>query len=526
MSAILLPNGRRGAAKPGSLALSPPELVTTMLTEGRRRLLSLTAVFAIIAVATLLGGMFLLPYKYQSSTSILVQGSDIIAPLLEGRAVPTQVTDRAGIARQVVYSRKVLEGAMEAGGWTRENLSPAERESLLESIRNRTMIRSPRDNLIEITFADSDPDRTYEVTKRLADLFIEESLETKERESREAYEFINQQVEDYHQKLTDAESNLMAYRSANPDAQPGSATDSSTRISTLRGQVEQTRMALMEQRSRSQALQDQLTGEAAVTAVQTRESLYRTQLLELQGQLDGLLLQYTEKHPDVVRIRHQMADIQVALQNEARNPQATQDTGFGNTRLNPMYQELRSRLAESNRDASATASRLAASQEMLDGELDRSRRIAASESTLAELTRDYEVNREIYQDLLRRRENARVSMRLDAEQRGLTMRIQDPAERPVRPTGLRLMHLALAGLLLAVAVPLGLLFLQARFDPRLRVGRQVAAASALPLLTVIPAYRTAADTRAWRAKAAFSALLVAGVIAVYAIAYAIKQMGA
>ena len=52
---------------------------------------------------------------------------------------------------------------------------------------------------------------------------------------------------------------------------------------------------------------------------------------------------------------------------------------------------------------------------MLNSELDRSRRIAASESALAELTRDYEVNRDIYQDLLKRRENARVSMNLDEE---------------------------------------------------------------------------------------------------------------
>ena len=43
---------------------------------------------------------------------------------------------------------------------------------------------------------------------------------------------------------------------------------------------------------------------------------------------------------------------------------------------------------------------------------------ALTESALAELTRDYEVNRDIYQDMLRRRENARVSMELDRERRG------------------------------------------------------------------------------------------------------------
>src|SRR3546814_6719110 len=91
-------------------------------------------------------------------------------------------------------------------------------------------------------------------------------------------------------------------------------------------------------------------------------------------------------------------------------------------------------------------------------EIERSGRIAASESSLAELTRDYEVNRDLYQDLLKRRENARVSMNLDAERRGLSFRIQEPATVPLRPSGLRLLHVAGAGLVFAVVAPLALLF--------------------------------------------------------------------
>ena len=45
---------------------------------------------------------------------------------------------------------------------------------------------------------------------------------TKSRESREAYEFIEKQVQEYHRKLTDAENNLQDYRSRNADAQYGS----------------------------------------------------------------------------------------------------------------------------------------------------------------------------------------------------------------------------------------------------------------------------------------------------------------
>src|SRR3546814_4245213 len=53
---------------------------------------------------------------------------------------------------------------------------------------------------------------------------------------------------------------------------------------------------------------------------------------------------------------------------------------------------------------------------------------ADSEAVTAELTRDYTVNRDVYQDLLKRRESARVSMNLDADQDGPSFAVQNPAE--------------------------------------------------------------------------------------------------
>ena len=528
MGASALSMRRPGAAAARHDTLPPLELAALLLREARRYRVVLATIFGVIALLVLLAGLFVLPQKYTSATTILAQESDIIQPLLEGRAVSTEVTDRAGIARQVVYGRKVMQGVLEAGGWMASRPTPVEQERLIEEIQGNTRITAPRENLVEITYSDSDPERTFRVTQRLADLFIEESLATKERESREAYEFISKQVGDYHAKLIEAEDNLQAYRSANADAQPGSATDVTTRISALRTQVEQSRMQLMEQRSSESALASQLSGESAVTAVQTRESVYRAQLLDLQGQLDSLLLNYTEQHPDVVRIRHQMADIQTAMRQASERRDGPGENGaLGDARLNPLYQELRSRLSETRREMAATQSRMAASQSLLDEELGRSRRIAASESTLAELTRDYEVNRDIYQDLLRRRENARVSMELDREKRGLTLRIQDPAAMPLRPSGLRLMHFAAGGLVLAMLIPLALLFAKVRFDSRVRSVRQLESrGGAYPILAVVPRYLTTRDRRAELGRTLLSLSILVVVALAFGFAYGYRHLHA
>ena len=508
---------------------SPPPLIDMLpmfLKEGRRHGLILTFIFAIIAIAALTAGL-LWPKSYVASTTILAQSSDIIAPLLEGRAVPTGVTDRAGLARQVVFSRKVLTEAMQAGGWMESQPSPVEQERIMERIKDATQVTSPRPELVQITYRDSDPQRTFSVTKHLAELFIEESRATKERESREAFEFIDNQVSDYHKKLTSAEEGLLKYRSENADAQAGSAADANARSSALRTQVEQARTNLMEQRSRESALVAQLSGESEVTAVQTREGLYRAQLIELQNQLDRILLTYTEQYPDVVRTRMQMQDIQRQLKDEQDRRSTAVASGqtqspFGNTQFNPLYQELRTRLADLRREIAATQTRMSASEGMLNDELDRSRRIAASEGALAELTRDYEVNRDIYQDLLRRRENARVSMVLDEEQRGLTFRIQDPAILPLRPSGLRLLHFAAGGLGAGILAPFALLFALVQFDPRVRSARQLERTTGLVALATIPTYPTAGERIRNRARVAFAFAVVAAVLGAYALVYWFK----
>src|SRR3546814_6722105 len=100
-----------------SQQILPFEYARLLLKEGRRRIVMLALIFATIAALTFVAGMFVVARHYEVSVTILAQDSDIIRPLLEGRAVPTGVTDRVGMARQIVYSSKDLTDIIEHGGW-------------------------------------------------------------------------------------------------------------------------------------------------------------------------------------------------------------------------------------------------------------------------------------------------------------------------------------------------------------------------------------------------------------------------
>lgn len=483
--------------------------------ELRRKALWLALVFALVALAMLLVGV-LIPKRFTSATTILIGEGNIIAPLMEGRAVPTSAADRGRIAREVIYSRAVMQQILEVGGWADEMEDPLQAERTMEEIKRRTSISTPGANLIRIAYWDGDPERAFKVAQSFSELFIQNSLEAKERESREAYEFIAQQVEDYHRKLVSAETNLKQFRADNLEARPGSDVDVRTRVAEVRGRIEKARTELSELQMVERDLQEQLSGESEISDARRQSSQYQQRLVELNNELDRLKLDFTDAHPDVVRVRLQIEDMQQLLRREQEREAlgAREDPEFNTS---PLYLQLRSSLAKVRSDMAALRARISENEMLLDEALDRGRRVADSEAVLAELTRDYEVNRDLYQDLLKRRENARVSMSLDAQQRGLSFRVQEPAALPLQPAGLRLLHFAAAGLLLGAAAPLALLAALLQFDPRSRDAKSLARASGLPLLVAVPEYRTRADRRRlWLVQ--LGALAVIGVVlAIYAL---------
>jgi len=118
--------------------------------------------------------------------------------------------------------------------------------------------------------------------------------------------------------------------------------------------------------------------------------------------------------------------------------------------------------------------------------VERGKRVQGGAATLAQLTRDYQVNRDIYQDLLRRREQARVSMNLDRDKQGLTFRIYEPATLPLQPSGLRYIHFIVIGLLASLMVPAAWVFAQIQLDPRVRFGAVLAYKTKIAYLATVP----------------------------------------
>lgn len=481
---------------PASVPFNVATLAETMLKEARRRRVVLAALFAAIALLALVIGVFW-PKKFVAETTILVQENNIIKPLTEGIAATTQVSDRADIAREVIFSQDSLDQLLADGGWDVSKLSPIKRDELIDRLKGHTNIETSKNGLLlRISYNDSDPKRVYDLTRDMARLFINKSLASKEAESTSAYDFMNSQVEEYHKKLVAASDALQSYIAGHPDASPGAIADTSARISALRNQIENSKVQAAQFSSQAAAMGGSLSGQSQISTVQTREDVYRAQIAQLQSHLGQLLLTYTDNYPDVVRTRHQIDDLkqQLATAQTQKQAAAAIGTAIDNpVTFNPVYSNLQTQLAQIRGNLAAAHATEATSQQQLAVELARSQKIAQSSNEVAKLTNNFNTVNTTYQDLLRRREQARISMDLDRDKQGLTFKIQDPARMPLMPVGLRLMHFAAVGMLLGVCVPLGLLFLIARFDPRTRSADTLARATGLPVFASVPYYRDTHD---------------------------------
>jgi polysaccharide chain length determinant protein (PEP-CTERM system associated) len=470
------------------------ELLPASLREMQRRLAWMAMLFVVIALITLLIA-FSWPKQYYASTSILVSEDNIIRQLMDGRAVATSVYDRAAIAREVVFSRKVMDQVLEAGGWEITDSEQAERDRLARTVESRTTIGSRRDNLIFIEYWDTDPVRAKAVTASFAELFMDESAEAKRRESREAYEFIAAQVAQYHSRLIGAELRLKQFRDDSEEARPGSGLEVSARVSELRRDLANWRMQQQDLRSRMLALQEQVGELGSDTQLDSYQNQLRQQIARMQSELDSQMLDLTPRHPDVVRTRHRIEALREELAASADRIRRGEDTS--RTLHSPMHQELGSALAGVRREIAGQEARIRAGDALLADERPawstsgRQRyRTGRAQSRL----RGQPV---IYADLLNRLENARLSMRMDETGHGLTFSIHEPAFEPARPSGLRFLHIASGGLTAAVVMPLGLILLLVRLDPRVRSPQALERAADLPLLAAMPRYWTNTDRRQW-----------------------------
>ena len=156
---------------------------------------------------------------------------------------------------------------------------------------------------------------------------------------------------------------------------------------------------------------------------------------QLQAQLENLLTRYTDRHPDVLRLKARIVDLQKQAQTRRCNQQSEDRMSRRPARVRRLstfagiraqYNEIIDEIRRIERDIADTTGQIGIYQKRIENTPKR-------EQELLSLKRDYENILATHNSLLARKLEAEIAVNMERKQKGEQFRVLDSARLPEKP---------------------------------------------------------------------------------------------
>jgi len=381
----------------------------------------------------------------------------------------------------------------------------------------------------KIQYSGQDPQLVAQVATKLADSFIEENLKNREAQASGTADFIENQLEKTRGLLETQESKIKDFNLKHIGQLPEQQTTMIQGMSQVQAQLQIENDAITSAQERKRELVASLAqpparvvdmdppGEiapAGPAAASTPHAVAVDPIAADKAQLATLLTRYSVNHPDVVRLKHKIAQeealakakaasspVMVAIPPSTPAPAAASNPTVSHSpaqvaaadsapHFNPVIQSQIRAVDDEIARHSETQQRLNKQLESYHARLDS---IPVTQQELAELTRDYEISKARYSQLLDRKMSAETASQMESVMKGEQFSVVDPAvpaERPTSPVRWLIdLGGAVAGLVLGLLAALSTEF----FGMAITDSQDVMEASGVGVLGVIPVIMTQSD---------------------------------
>jgi polysaccharide chain length determinant protein (PEP-CTERM system associated) len=438
----------------------------------QRRWLVVALAFAFCLIGWF--GVAVWPNTYTATGRIYVDSRGVLGPLLVGLAVDPGVDAEAEVMKQTLLSRPNLEKLARETDRDLEVSTISERQALIEDLERSTTITSNASSIFEIQFQDEDPKRARDSVQALIDIFVERNLGANREEMDSAHRFIDQQIQYYEGKLEDAEQRLANFKQRNDGLLPGPGGYRS-RLETATASLLEAQNALQDAITTRDVLQEQLRSIFPTIALGSETSglgppsYASAQLAELEARLGDLLRVYTDRHPQVIGLRKRIKELEAERKAELEGLRsAVENNQFSGIGIpNPTFSQIKYKLVEQEALIATLKDRVTRQQQAVDTLERRQLAVPVIEAEFSQLNRDYDVLKSKYEELLSRRESAKISGDREATGQRSQFRIVDPPVTPGFPSGpnrpLLLSAVLVLGVGAGIAVALGLSLLNTAY---------------------------------------------------------------
>jgi capsular exopolysaccharide synthesis family protein len=289
--------------------------------------------------------------------------------------------------------------------------------------------------LVDVYFQSENPQFAARAANTLVDEYAAQNLEVKQQSTQNMLEWLQGEVSAQQAKVEQSERELAAYR----DRENAMSLDDKnnivlSRLNALNDAVLRARTVRIEKEAIYKQIKSSTAPETIPAIAQNPQiNLLKQQLAELQREKARLVERYLEKHPEVGKINAQIADTQRQIDSDTTRALQTVTNEYERGLLEE--RTLAANLEEAKKDVQ-DLSRLSVSYNVLE--------------------REARSNRTVYEALLQRQNELRVSSNSHANNVRVVERAETPGA-PITPTGRRTWLLSLAiGLVAAIGVAYGL----------------------------------------------------------------------
>jgi polysaccharide chain length determinant protein (PEP-CTERM system associated) len=466
--------------------LKPEQLIEIIL---RRRW------FLLIPFCTsMLIGIYLalfLPKSYEASTLILIEVQRVSTDYVRS-IVSSDIDARINTISQQILSRTNLEKVIK-----RFNLFSEEKNGKMllidkvEMMRKKIIIDVTRGgrsssggvaDSFSITFSGKSPEDVMNVVNTLASHFIDENLKVREEQASGTSDFLEGELFSMRKKLEEVEETMKDYRRKYMGELP-EQLDSNLRIlDRLQEQMLDRQTRLRDAQTRFSLLTNTInTSQKSVVSSEGTSDIH-----QLNEQLNALTAKYTDRHPDVIRLKKTIASLKAQGIKSEKSTEI--DSTHGAFADNQSLVDIKQEVNMINKETAELQSQINLYKSRVEN-------TPKHEQELMSLRRDYTNIQESYSSLLRRKLEAEIAVNMEKKQQGERFRIIDYARLPEKPTSPDMTKLFFIFTVISVGLGCGIVYLLEYMDTSFRRSADIESYLGISVIAEVPSIKYPEDLK-------------------------------
>jgi polysaccharide chain length determinant protein (PEP-CTERM system associated) len=462
-------------------------------------------VFAVVSVATAIVAYYL-PDIYTSETLILVDPQKVpesyVKPTVSG-----DIRGRLGTLSQQILSATRLQKIIDTLTLYPEERKKLAREDVITLMRAHISVTVVSDfggaqdlQAFRIRYGGKDARLVAQVANELAALFIEENLKAREQQATGTTDFLQNQLQEARRTLDEQEAKLKDFKLKHIGEMPEQQTPDLQILGQLQSQLQMEGEALGRAEQQKAYLQSMMTATAPVVDLDVQDSKSTpaapqrqstSTLAAAKARLAQLLSKYSEYHPDVQRLKRQIADEEARQKDITAAPAPAEEPAAKapvtrapaaqhfNPVLQSQIQGIDAEIAKHKEEHRRLSQLISQYHAKLEA-------IPVREQQMTALVRDYEISKTHYQQLLEKQLSAETATQLEIRQKSERFSILDPAQPAQRPSSPNRPLIDLAGAVCGLGLGLGFAIATELLGPSITTSEQITSATGLAVLEVIP----------------------------------------